>query len=199
MGAIWGSDSEVLSGWLDLALLNLVEKHLFNSNPDIWVVALWTWTNGLRRVKPPRHGSLNVLDRLLSLFLTDEISVHALDYLGWALTCQLLPNRNYWAPKLTEDEKVLIRTRCQQSPKPRSDVRGYTTSGAVVVAYFARNVWSDKKLIQVLKPVARELRENFGGSAASREAFDEMLWTLEGKGAAKGRTNKQKVNRRAAK
>ncbi len=151
LGAVVERDQGMAEALGDAEALCDVEEHLFHDEPSLWALSAWAWA--LQRVqakKPPRSPSLEVLDRLLSLFLSDAHEA-AVTRVAFALTTALGMPRAAWKPTLTEAQANNLRR-----PDDRAVIGGdYFAVAAVMVAFYAGGIWPEEDLAKRLDGVMR--------------------------------------------
>jgi hypothetical protein len=173
-GFYWGRaiDGAV---WLRPVDINLIERHLFNDNPVVWDAATWAWAF-LQRDDPKRLPSREVLDRLLTLWLSgtdDEVN----NTVAFALST-LNFDRECWRPQLSEKDKQFVQAMLSEEDNSTRHRFNSNRDAALIVAFYAGDIVDAGTLSYLINEVA--LR---GGSEL---AFEEMLEQLPKRNRKRG-------------
>jgi hypothetical protein len=132
------------------AILELIEGHLSNDNPAVWDSAAWAWarirTTWFENPIPKPH----LLDVLLSRWLIDQTS----ENLAYAFSTSLDVSRAAWKPRLTEDQKAIVRRAIEDG---RSDEHGEFQKRftSLFIGFYSQAVWPEQSLIQLLEDTRR--------------------------------------------
>ncbi|MFZ2163100.1 MAG: SIR2 family protein [Sideroxyarcus sp.] len=187
-GLIWGKQKEFkLIGALPLAE---VERNLFQEEPALWVAASWAY--GLIRThqKSLPHPSIEVMDRLLSLMLTGDLT-HIRLTPGFALIKSISSfKREEWAPVLSKKQlhqlrKIVDENIVTDTSILHREVSVLARCACLAVAMFAGNVYSDDELANRLADIE---------DSSYKDDRDAMLKIL-GKAGAKRLRKRETSNK----
>lgn len=187
MGLLW---NHLQSAKFDEAIVkalpvDLIEPHLLDQDRDIWCIATWVWTNARRRQESPSPVSPAVLSRLLLKWLNnggDRVGGLA----GYAMTCQIGIDRDFWTPKLTKTQQRKVLERFDAAGKMNELHDNYEKSACFFVAYHAKTVWTDQELVSRIDAVDKLHRGVNRGSQ-----WDVVRTTLGVKIPDKKRANRK--------
>jgi len=136
-----GEGSDVVKELLERK--DFFEYHLFSNRRGIWDAAAWGWALSRRSLGNP-EPPIPVLDHLLALWLGGEdkwgVTLYALAHGGSGLR-----TRRSWQPVLTAEQKDFVRQATNRKDNSNPD-EGFVVLGALVVAFYAQNIWPDKEL-----------------------------------------------------
>jgi hypothetical protein len=136
----------VLFGWS--AVPGLVERYLFQEDPALWNAATLAWGR-IHFHQASREPAPEVLDRLLSLWLIEASKKDHPSFdsiASFALSTQYGLPRKIWAPELTVAQKQFVRQAADKSARHA----GHEYTGALMVAFHARDVWPEEELARRL-------------------------------------------------
>jgi hypothetical protein len=122
-----------------------VEQCIFHQDFAISTAAMWSWA--LIRHFGSHSGSTvdpTLLDHLLSVMLDPEVHPHTRARSGFALSTFSGQDRQSWTPQLTSKQVQQLKQFTVDETDP------YPNLGVLVVAFHARNVWSNVEIAKRL-------------------------------------------------
>ncbi|SCY92993.1 NACHT domain-containing protein [Pseudomonas sp. NFACC37-1] len=149
-----------------------VEALLFDSNPAVAHVALWTWSLNIHNSKSIESVRGDVLDFCLENYFQAVLNKDA-SLFAFALRSCLGLKRNAWKPKLSAEQVECIKNNAAKS----DDLNSNNASAAIVVAFHAGNIWMDDELVTKIVEY-RDFSNKYGAGRES-ERIDRMLSQIE--------------------
>lgn len=146
MGLIWNRSSEENKSVLDVIPIKLIESYIRHTDPEIWSIATWTWTNTRRKYEKLPAMPTDILDLHLRHWLSsgnDRSGTTA----AYALCCQLGIDRQNWYPKLSDAEIHRLIELAGERDEITSSDDVYVCTAAFFVAFHARSVWTEEDLL----------------------------------------------------
>jgi len=143
-----------------LPLQAIIEQQFFGSDYGRSAAAIWAW-GLMRRQRNLGRPPISVMDRLLQLWLTQDRE-EDIERAAFALGTCFGHARDAWTPVLTEAEVELVRSRAKLE---------YSEAAAVLVAFHARSVWTDRALATRIEHMNRRSE---GASSILRELNKEI-------------------------
>jgi hypothetical protein len=123
--------------------LDKVESLLFHDDPTIWAAAAFAFALIRVNQKVGWHPLSATLNRLLMLWLNNDCD-KAQMYLS-ATFCRLLDLlRHEWEPVLSDAQIQRIHQLAE--PKPKDVELNYFLGACIIVAFHAKNVWTEDEL-----------------------------------------------------
>ena len=135
----------------------IVEQHLFQKEQALWAPAAWAWglIHELLQSPLPQQPSPAVLDRLLTLWQGDAHQSAGASA-ALALSAQFGLPRRVWRPVLTDAQVQRIR---KVKEIEETDYKIFDSAASLMVAFHARNVWSEDELASLLVGLLAALEE----------------------------------------
>jgi SIR2-like domain len=137
-GLFWNEVTRNSQSPIPLLPVSEVVPHMFQEKPSITLAAVWAWgaINRLQRVTDPDPS---VWDRLFALWRSNPWGQIGNSTAAFALEQGLRARpREIWTPILTEEQKDFVR-RCAEGSEE-------TSAASLVVAFHAKDVFSDEEL-----------------------------------------------------
>jgi hypothetical protein len=166
-GLLWttaGAASDVAA----VMPLEAVESRLFIADTLLCELAIWAWASILRERKSPPGTSPRNLDRLAALWLG------SFPVAAYALCQHLGMPRDAWSPQLTEVQIGQVRAAASAPGKDPDTQTGLRA--ALMVAFHARNVWTDEDLASLLQASGKQPGMYIRGPQEDRR---RLIRTLE--------------------
>jgi hypothetical protein len=171
VGVLWNGSVRRLENKSVISpqLAHKLESLLFDDNPAVAHVALWTWSLNLH------HADLidTVSEHLLNFFLANYFQLNPenkYNLFTFALYSCLGLRRDCWNPILSVEQIAHIKS----IPIAKvGDPNNKNASAGLVIAFHARNIWNDAELVARIAE-HREFIVKYGGN---RECvrLDKML------------------------
>lgn len=164
MGILWNRDrfEEHERKIIDAIPLDQIEPHLFNIDPIIRSIATWVWVNTRRHLEVKNTPSQAILNEFLKRWQNNALNRDT-DLAGYAMSCQLGIDRDFWTPRLSETQIQKIRRRFEVLSEARPSVEDYQKGACFFVAYHSKSIWTDAELASQLED-ARWLNRIIGKS-----------------------------------
>ncbi len=143
-GIAWESPENMID--VNLVSLDQVVRLLFDDTPAIRAAAVYAFaviTVNMEQKKPP---SSMILDHLLILWLDNNCILE--EPLSATLSNLLGLPRQAWKPILSDSQVERIRRLAKLEPEP--NVSSYLLSACIMIAFHAKNVWSEDELVNNL-------------------------------------------------
>ena len=172
-GIIWEIfDNQVV---MKLVPLDKVESLLFHDNPTIWTAASFAFAVIRSHQKESLLPSSTTLDRLLMLWLSGD-GDRALEPLSAAFCMFVGFSRQAWEPVLSDTQVQRVHHLAES--KLEGIVSDFLLGACIVVAFHAKNVWSEDELASRLVTLKENDRITFGNRENRNLSIDNMLKQL---------------------
>ncbi len=148
-----------------------VERYMWTEKPALWAAAARAWGWIIRRAENPLAPSIEILNRLLSLWLSENRKVLT-DRASFALLYSPNMHRHAWTPVLSARQMQKIRKKAAvvEGKKNLHEVRaGY------MVGFHSGKIWPDGELTRLLRALRAKSKSASGRDVAR---FDAMLAEL---------------------
>lgn len=146
---------------------SFVEAHLFTDDPSILIPAVWAWALARHRdMNLASRVDVAVLNRIATILLNPGHPT-SIDRAAFALTTVVGTPRAAWTPTLTDSQVSVVKQRVADG--------GRDLTGALVLAFYAANIWPDSELAARLTHESDEFAWMVDASAR-----DWMLHQLTG-------------------
>lgn len=119
-------------------LLPQIEQHLFHAEPSVVLAAVDAWGGLQAFSNNMKQSTQTVLDRLLIL-LFDERLACAIQQITFALFSQIGHERSRWQPRLSAEQVTIVQEITEK-------FHGFVKIGLCVLAFHAKNVWTEDEL-----------------------------------------------------
>ncbi|MNC08942.1 hypothetical protein D3C75_565540 [compost metagenome] len=175
VGVLWNSSIRrpKNSGVISSQIAHKLESLLFDDNPAVAHVALWTWSLNLHYVEAMDDVSEHLLNFFLANYFKQDFEDRSNLFSFTLYSCMGL-RRDSWKAVLTTEQIAHIQT----IPLPKAgDPNDKNISAALVIAFHAGSVWDDAELVTKIAEY-REFAIQVGGR---RECvrLDKMLSQIE--------------------
>lgn len=154
-------------------LAGKLESLLFDDDPAIAHVALWTWSLNVHNL----DSVDSISEYFLGFFLDNYLQLNfdgESNLFSFALHSCLGLQRDSWKPMLSAEQVA----RLQAIPLPKvGDPNNKNASAALVVAFHSGSVWSDEQLVSKISGY-REFAVKYG-SGRDCVRIDKMLSQIE--------------------
>jgi hypothetical protein len=151
-----------------------VETHVFLEDSALCEAAIWAWASIHRERKTRVQPSPRTLDRITSIWLGETDAKRSFHTAAYGLCQHMGMPRSAWSPMLTDAQVRQV----QIAAYPNSDdpdVRSTSHSAALMMAFHARNLWTDDVLAALLLEREKNLRLYVRGPVEDRNRLVRML------------------------
>ena len=157
--------------------LEHIEAHLVVEDPALCEAAVWAWSSIQRERPASLPPSPRLLDRLTSVWLGNTVATRSSHTAAYALCQQLGLPRGAWSPSLTEAQDRRVQCAAyRKSDDP--DVRSTNLGAALMVAFHAKNIWTDDELGALLVKAGKGRLMYVRGPAEDHHRLIRMLEQL---------------------